>query len=301
MWQLVTLLGALLIGYSFRRLPLKASVLNRALFLIVVLILFVMGYEFGSSTSDLWGQLALIGKNVLVFGGLLFGFNLLGANLILAKENTNLRVNNQPLKKANYWQFAQESGKYVLIIALGVIAGIIFKHPLSSLSQIINLLLFILLFVIGHQMRIGGVALKDAIFNTTGMKLAAIIIVSSLIAGVISALILNIPIGRGLMLSSGFGWYTLSSILDSQLINQDFGTTAFFIDFSRELVAIIFLPSLGRYFPVSMVGYCGGTAMDFSLPIIKQNLHSNCVILAISSGMILSLAVPILIPLFAHF
>ena len=301
MWQLVTLLGALLIGYSIRRLPLKASVLNRALFLIVVLILFVMGYEFGSSTSDLWGQLALIGKNVLVFGGLLFGFNLLGANLILAKENTNLRVNNQSLKKANYWQFAQESGKYVLIIALGVIAGIIFKHPLSSLSQIINLLLFILLFVIGHQMRIGGVALKDAIFNTTGLKLAAIIIISSLIAGVISALILNIPIGRGLMLSSGFGWYTLSSILDSQLIHQDFGTTAFFIDFSRELVAIIFLPSLGRYFPVSMVGYCGGTAMDFSLPIIKQNLHSNCVILAISSGMILSLAVPILIPLFAHF
>lgn len=301
MWQLVTLLGALLIGYSVRKLPLKAAVLNRALFLIVVLILFVMGYEFGSSTSDLWGQLALIGKNVLVFGSLLFGFNLLGANLILAKENRDLRINNQTLKQANYWQFAQESGKYILIIALGVIAGMIFKHPLSSLSQIINLLLFILLFVIGHQMRVGGVALKDAIFNKTGMKLAAIIIVSSLVAGIIAALILDIPLRQGLMLSSGFGWYTLSSILDSQLINQEFGTTAFFIDFSRELVAIIFLPSLGRYFPVSLVGYCGGTAMDFSLPIIKQNLHSSCVILAISSGMILSLAVPILIPLFAHF
>ena len=301
MWQLITLLGALLIGYSIRKLPLKAQVLNQVLFLIVVLILFVMGYEFGSSTTNLWGQLALIGKNVLVFGSLLFGFNLLGANLILAKENRSLRVSNQTLKQANYWQFAQESGKYGLSIAPGVIAGLIFKQPLSALSQIINLLLFILLFVIGHQMRVGGVALKDAIFNKTGMKLAAIIIVSSLVAGIIAALILDIPLRQGLMLSSGFGWYTLSSILDSQLINQEFGTTAFFIDFSRELVAIIFLPSLGRYFPVSLVGYCGGTAMDFSLPIIKQNLHSSCVILAISSGMILSLAVPILIPLFAHF
>jgi len=301
MWQLFTLLGALLIGYSVRKLPLKAQLLNQTLFLIVILILFVMGYEFGSSTSDLWGQLALIGKNVLVFGGLLFGFNLFSANLILAKENRSLRVSNQSLKKANYWQFAQESGKYVLIIALGVTAGLIFKQPLSALAQIINLLLFILLFVIGHQMRVGGVALKDAIFNKTGMKLAATIIVSSLIAGIVAALILEIPLRQGLMLSSGFGWYTLSSILDSQLINQEFGTTAFFIDFSRELVAIIFLPSLGRYFPVSLVGYCGGTAMDFSLPIIKQNLHSQCVILAISSGMVLSLAVPILIPLFAHF
>jgi uncharacterized membrane protein YbjE (DUF340 family) len=301
MWQLLTLLGALLIGYSVRKLPLKAQLLNQTLFLIVILILFVMGYEFGSSTSDLWGQLALIGKNVLVFGGLLFGFNLFSANLILAKENRSLRVSNQTCKQANYWQFAQESGKYVLIIALGVTTGLIFKQPLSALAQIINLLLFILLFVIGHQMRVGGVALKDAIFNKTGIKLAATIIVSSLVAGIVAALILNIPLRQGLMLSSGFGWYTLSSILDSQLINQEFGTTAFFIDFSRELVAIIFLPSLGRYFPVSLVGYCGGTAMDFSLPIIKQNLHAQCVILAISSGMILSLAVPILIPLFAHF
>lgn len=300
MLQLFTLLGALLIGYSVRHLAVKSQVLNQVLFMIVVLILFVMGYEFGSSTSDLWAQLILIGKNTLVFGGLLFTFNLLGANLILIKENKSFRVANKNIHQANYWQFAIESGKYILIIALGVLCGVIFKRPLTIISQIINILLFILLFVIGHQMRVGGVALKDAIFNKTGFKLAMVIIVSSLLAGVIAALILGLPIGHGLMLSSGFGWYTLSSILDSRIVNQEFGTTAFFIDFSRELLAIIFLPSLGRYFPVSMVGYCGGTAMDFSLPIIKQNLHQNCVILAISSGMILSLAVPVLIPLFAR-
>lgn len=300
MFQLFTLLGALLIGYSVRHLPIKSQVLNQMLFMIVVLILFVMGYEFGSSTNDLWAQLLLIGKNMLVFGGLLFTLNLLGANLLLIKENKSLRIKNKTLHKANYWQFATESGKYILIIAMGVLAGVIFKKPLTIISQLINTLLFILLFVIGHQMRVGGIALKDAIFNKTGLKIATVIIISSLLAGVIAALILGMPISHGLMLSSGFGWYTLSSILDGRLINQAFGTTAFFIDFSRELLAIIFLPSLGRYFPASMVGYCGGTAMDFSLPIIKQNLHQNCVILAISSGMILSLAVPILIPLFAR-
>lgn len=300
MLQLFTLLGALLIGYSVRHLSIKIQILNQVLFVIVVLILFVMGYEFGSSTTDLWGQLLQIGKKVLVFGGLLFIFNLITTGVILSKENNLMRVENQVLKKANYWQFTLESGKYIVIIAAGVLAGILLKKPLTTITQIINILLFILLFIIGHQMRVGGVVLKDAIFNKTGLKLAIAIIVSSLIAGVLAAFILGLPISHGLMLSSGFGWYTLSSILDSGLINQSFGTTAFFIDFSRELLAIIFLPSLGRYFPVSMVGYCGGTAMDFSLPIIKQNLHQNCVILAISSGMILSLAVPVLIPLFAR-
>ena len=46
----------------------------------------------------------------------------------------------------------------------------------------------------------------------------------------------------------------------------------FLIDFSRELIAIALLPNVGRFILVSMIGYRGGTAMDFSLPIIKQNL-----------------------------
>ncbi|TXJ03121.1 MAG: DUF340 domain-containing protein, partial [Neisseriales bacterium] len=74
---------------------------------------------------------------------------------------------------------------------------------------------------------------------------------------------------------------------------------SFFIDFIREIIAIILIPSLGQRYPATFVAYSGATAMDFSLPIIKQNLHEDCILLAISSGMLLSVAVPILITLFA--
>ncbi len=299
MFQLLTIVGALILGYSIQRLPLPIKILNQMLVAIVVLILFVMGYELGSSEGNLLGQLANISKTVGVFVGLIFIGNFVATNLVFKRLNQSLQISHKQTHHANYWLFIKESGKYIVIIALGMLFGVLLKHPLTGISQIISGLLFLLLFVIGHQMRVNGIALRSMIMNKQGVLLAKTIIVSSLVAGGVASLILGIPLNHGLMLSSGFGWYTLASILNGRLLGQDMGTISFFIDFCRELFAIILIPSLGRLYPASLVGYCGGTAMDFSLPVIKENLHENCILLAISSGMILSIAVPVLISLFA--
>lgn len=300
MEQLAVLFIALFLGYKLKHLPVSDSFLNKILFFIVIAILMVMGYEFGAHTDNLWLELIAVGKMVFVFGGLIFIFNLGSISLILKKQNQDLHHENHKLVQANYIKFILESGKYIVIIAFGIVLGILIHKPLHMMAMIINLLLVILLFVIGHQMRKNDVSLREVIFNKTGFILAITVAISSLIAGAIAALVLHLPIVNGVLLSSGFGWYTLSSILVGQFIGQDYGTTVFFIDFLRELIAIILLPSLGRYIPLSMVGYCGATAMDFSLPIIKQNLDEKCIIVAISSGMILSLLTPLIIPLLAH-
>lgn len=301
MFQLVILLIALFAGYQIKRLYIPQLLLNKVLFIIAIVILVVMGYQFGSSASDLWLQLLQVLKNVVVFASLIFICNILLTMLFFRRTNQQLRHPEHEQIQANYAQFAYESGKYLAMIALGICVGYLLKLPLVHLEAIVNWLLIILLFIIGHQMRMNGVSLKEVLLNKTGFKLSCVIVIASLVAGGLSAVILGMPIMQGIALSSGFGWYTLSSILIGQLINQDYGTTAFFIDFSRELIAIILLPSLGRFIPLSMVGYCGATAMDFSLPIIKQNLDHKCVIIAISSGMLLSCAVPLLIPLVIKF
>lgn len=299
MIQLLAILGALVLGYGIKNLPISDSALNKTLVYIVVLILFVMGYELGSSSSDLISQLISLSRIVVTFTIALFLANFYACYWLLKKINRSLRKPLHNSKSANFIQFARESGKYVVIIIIGMCCGVLIKHPLHALSEFISLLLFILLFIIGHQMRANGVSLVSVILNRNGLKLAALIIISSLIAGSVAAYICGIKWGNGLILSSGFGWYTLSSILTGNLIDQNYGAMAFFIDFIREVIAIILIPSLGQRYPASMVGYCGGTAMDFSLPVIKQNLHEECVILAISSGMLLSIAVPVLISVFA--
>ena len=299
MIQLLAILGALVLGYGIKNLPISDSVLNKTLVYIVVLILFVMGYELGSSSSDLLSQLISLSRIVVTFTIALFLANFYACYWLLKKVNRSLRKPLHHSQNANFFQFAKESGKYVAIIIIGMWVGVFIKHPLHELSEVISLLLFILLFIIGHQMRANGVSLISVILNRNGLKLATLIIISSFVAGSIAAYICGIRWANGLILSSGFGWYTLSSILTGNLIDQNYGAMAFFIDFIREVIAIILIPSLGQRYPASMVGYCGGTAMDFSLPVIKQNLHEECVILAISSGMLLSIAVPVLISVFA--
>ncbi len=299
MLQLVALMAAMFLGYAIRRLPLSLAVLNKSLFYLVVLILLVMGYELGSNNTNLAAELSQLSKIVLVFTLCLFAANFLVGWWVLKKLNLRLYTPAHVAKGANWWLFVKESGKYVVIILLGLILGALFKQPVPALNEVISGLLFVLLFIIGHQMRLGGVSLREIIFNKNGLSLALTIMISSLMAGMIAAIILGLPFKSGLMLSSGFGWYTLSSILNTSFIDHNFGACSFFIDFIREVIAIILIPSLGQRYPATFVGYSGATAMDFSLPIIKQNLHEDCVLLAISSGMLLSIAVPILITLFA--
>lgn len=300
MLQLLAIFAALLVGYLFKRLPCSERQLNYLLTAIVVVILFVMGYELGSRSGDLANELAQIGKIIIIFTGLLMFANLCAGWLFLKHLNRSLKVKHHQAKNADFKAFIRVSGKYLVMVVVGVATGKFIHHPLADLNQIISGLLFILLFIIGHQMRVAGVALQQILFNKDGIILTLVIVISSLAAGMLAALISGIPLNNGLILSSGFGWYTLASILTGSLLGQQYGTIAFFVDFSRELLAILLIPSLGQLFPATMVGYSGGTAMDFTLPIIKQNLHERCVLLAISSGMLLSLAVPVLIPLWAR-
>ena len=73
------------------------------------------------------------------------------------------------------------------------------------------------------------------------------------------------------------------------------GTTVFFIDFFREILAIILIPFLGRLHKESAVGYAAATSADFTLPILKVNLGSTIVPIAISSGLFLTVLTPILL------
>lgn len=299
MLLLIILLSALIIGYQIKTALISDIIINRVMLLLVTLILFVMGYEFGVNANNLFAELVQIMKIVMVFSSFIFVSNFVLISILLKKQNMTLQDSKHKVVTANYLEVILSSAKYILMIVFGIVCGNLLHYQLSYFETIINGLLIFLLFIIGYQLRANGIPLKHVFFNKLGVYLSVIVVVSSLIAGAFAGMCLGIPVSSSLAMSSGFGWYTLSSILVGNLVGGNYGTAAFFIDFSRELVAIILLPSIGRFFPVSMVGYCGATALDFSLPIIKQNLHEKNIVIAISSGMILSILVPILIPLFA--
>jgi uncharacterized membrane protein YbjE (DUF340 family) len=159
--------------------------------------------------------------------------------------------------------------------------------------------LFALLFLIGIQLRNSGLTLKEILINKQGLTIAGVIIVTSWVGGVIAALILNIPISQGLAMGSGFGWYSLAGILISESYGPMYGGASLIVELLRELFALVFIPLLIKSRPCTAIGYAGATAMDFTLPIIQTTGGIRCVPVAIVSGFILSLLVPLFILTFS--
>jgi len=66
----------------------------------------------------------------------------------------------------------------------------------------------------------------------------------------------------------------------------------------RESAALLLIPVLARTrYPYIAIGAGGATAMDVTLPLIEKNCGPGSVAFAMASGAILSLAVPVLVPL----
>lgn len=287
-----------MLGLSCKKNYFLQEALNKILNISVLFVLLIMGYDFGSNSLNLFTESMLLLKIVGAFTVLLFAFNFLAVYIFIRiKKNHAVPLNNNDLsQRADFFQYFLVSGKYLGSIVLGIVVGHLLKLPLTYLNSIISGILFVVLFIIGFQLRQQGISIGQVLANRTGIMISFIIVVSSICAGIISACLLGLGSKEGLMLSSGFGWYTVSGILTAKFISHQAGAASFFIDFLREIIAIVLIPIFGRKNAVPFIAYGGATSLDFTLPVIKVNLGDDAVPIAITSGMILTVLVPILIP-----
>jgi hypothetical protein len=108
----------------------------------------------------------------------------------------------------------------------------------------------------------------------------------------------DVPLKAGLALSSGYGWFSLSSVMVAEALGKAYGTMALSIDLLRELLAFVILYALGRWWPLVGLAAAGATAMDSSLPIIKQACSPSVIPMAMVSGFLLTLLAPFMMSLF---
>ncbi|MEQ1321955.1 lysine exporter LysO family protein [Acinetobacter soli] len=98
-------------------------------------------------------------------------------------------------------------------------------------------------------------------------------------------------------LSQGYGWYSMSGILLTQLHSSELGGMALLTDLFREIFAILLMYCFGWRFPRSAISSAGATSMDATLAMVKQSCGTHYVPYAMVSGIILSLLAPILMSL----
>ncbi len=113
-----------------------------------------------------------------------------------------------------------------------------------------------------------------------------------------------------LTVGSGFAYYSLSSILITQLkepslgvqLATELGTIALMANIMREIMALLGAPLFVKYFGrLSPICAGGATTMDTTLPIITRYSGKDLVFVSIFHGIIVDFTVPFFVSFFCSF
>lgn len=123
------------------------------------------------------------------------------------------------------------------------------------------------------------------------------VIIGGVMGGIIGGLIIGIPLNEAAAVSSGLGWYTLSSMILADYSNE-LSVLAFLANVLRELIALIAIPFVAKHIGfLESVSMCGATAMDTSLPVISKFTDTNTTIISFITGIVSTISVPIILPI----
>lgn len=294
---LLIILVPLILGYL---IPLRKAgalrLINRLLSWLVYIILFFMGISL-AFLDNLSANLLAIFHYSAVSITVIMLCNI--AALLWLERAIPWRHRHHQEQLPSRLAMALESLKLCGVVVLGFLLGLTGLTFLKHATEASEYTLIFLLFLIGIQLRNNGMTLRQIVLNRRGMMVAVVVLGSSLIAGVVNAQLLDLPLRAGLAMASGFGWYSLSGILITESWGPVIGSAAFFNDLGRELIAIMLIPALVRRSRSTALGICGATSMDFTLPVLQRSGGLELVPAAIVHGFILSLLVPLLMALFA--
>ena len=189
----------------------------------------------------------------------------------------------------------------LVVLVLGIGAGFILPENISAfIDSASSYMLLILLFSVGIDL-----GLNKEVFTRIkelGFKILLIpfgVVVGSLCGGFLTAFLTQMPVKDSLAISAGLGWYSLSGIMITEAGNPVAGTIAFLSNVFREMLTFIVVPFIASH----MNYYCaiapaGATAMDTTLGIISRNTNGTIAVLSFVSGVICTLLVPVLVPVF---
>ncbi|MFO7850005.1 MAG: lysine exporter LysO family protein [Spirochaetia bacterium] len=303
---LLVIFGFLAAGMIMERLRLVprygsfSFVMNSAL----ALLLFSMGLRIGLLES--------VTSRLLEIGVLSFGFaaaTVVGTALAIAAGlAVTGRLRLLGGKRNRSGVTAGKAGIYLepLRLFAFVVAGFLGGYYLPIFGwfheDFTSWLLYLLLFLIGIQLVRDEVDLKKTVLHPATFFVPLATVAGSLAGGLAVAGFFGVSPGKALALASGFGWYSLSGVLITDMGSPVLGAAGFLINLIREIIALLLLPLFGRlHLPHIAIGVAGATSMDVTLPLVERSCGTEYVPLSIANGAALSLLVPFLVPLFYHF
>jgi uncharacterized membrane protein YbjE (DUF340 family) len=182
----------------------------------------------------------------------------------------------------------------------GIIMGLYDLIPEEYLTPSLEMgTLYALIFLVGMGMGSDGKFLRNIL--KVGKKELIVpisVTVGSIVGGAaISLVLMDIDMAEGAAVGAGFGYYSLSSVLISQLRGDELGTIALVANITREVITILAAPIMVRLVgPLGPIASGGATTMDTTLPVIVKYSGKDYAMTSVINGIVLTCLVPVLVP-----
>lgn len=188
----------------------------------------------------------------------------------------------------------------VAFFSIGVVLGLNID-VLSEITDYSSYVLYALMFTVGISIGCDKKTFNSLRHQDLRVILlpVATIIGTTVAALLVSPLITGMTLREILAVSSGFGYYSLSSIIITEYSGAEIGTIGLIANIVREIFALLLAPIIVRWFsPLGLISASGATSLDTLLPIITRFSGKEFVVISIFHGLVMELTVPILVTLF---
>ncbi|HPE92164.1 MAG: lysine exporter LysO family protein [Sphaerochaeta sp.] len=310
LWYLAKLALALIMGMlcaraaGIDRFHKSAALLQTTL---VWLLLFFMGVNTGG-IEGITKEFGTIGVSALVLTLLGIGgtvlFSLVVSSIVTPTEQSE-GIAIAKRKEQSFIRRLYDIVKEPLILVGIVVLGLTLRltTPLFDWfqSSLVTYLLYTLLFFVGMGMVHKRISFKGVFGDKSLFLLPFYTIAGTYFGALFAPLLTGYTVKEAWGMLSGFGWYSLSGILISDLGFPILGSISFLANLLRESFSFFLIPFFGRlgkryYHPA--VCTAGATSMDVTLVLLSSHFGTRTMLGSIYHGVVMSLAAPILIPLF---
>ncbi len=310
--SIYVLVAGIPFGYLFRHSRTAVQYTDKLLTFSVWVLLFLLGLGLGVD-EKLMQEIKVLGLQALcitffaVLGSLIFAY--LVAKICyreaLNTERRKMSDKNDEAVEVSKWTAIKSSCTVLCFFLSGVVLGYLNLLPAELSGGLYAVwALYILLFLAGMSVGFDLHAFKIIQELKGTIIIMPIATVAGTVLGSVAAsyFVPGLAVLDSVAVGMGLGYYSLSSTIISQEVSPALGSVALLANIMREVACLVFTPVMLRRFGMLGPVFAGGaTSNDSSLPIIAKFCGERYAIIAIFTGVVLTLAVPFLVPLVLYF
>lgn len=280
----------------------RATLADALLGYVVWVMLAAFGYRIGAD-PEVMSQLPALGLRALLLGAAALAASAAAVFVCLPKVLPDVEP-SVGRQGGNSASGLSGSAFALLFFIAGLAGGNLSLLPVtaSQADTVATWLLWVLMGLVGlstgSNPRLVSVmrGLRPAI-----IAVPAVSVIATLAAGAAVGALCGLGAPDGATAVSGMGYYSLSSMIISDLRADDMGTAAamslaaiaLMSNLSREILSFVLVPLLGRRIGVyAASSMCGVTSMDVTLPTLAATFGPGAVPVALVNGILLEVTTP---------